>query len=69
MKTYKDGEWNLTWPQGEWDTIDNRIYVDLEGNRITGILEELKRYGKQYLKNNPYETNSVIVRDGKYGKK
>lgn len=67
MKSYKEEEWDLTWPKGEQDTVDNRIYIDLEGNRITGILEEFKSYGKEYFKANPYETNSVIVRDGKYG--
>ena len=66
MKTYKYEEWDFKWPEGERDTVDNRIYVDLEGNQITGILEDFKSHGEKYFKANPYDTNSVIVRDGRY---
>jgi|SaaInlV_100m_DNA_2_1039680.scaffolds.fasta_scaffold62022_2 hypothetical protein len=66
MKTYRYGTWSPTWPEGEKDTVDNRIYVDLEGNPITGILEDFKSHGEKYLKAHPYDTNSVIVRDGRY---
>ena len=66
MKTYKYSEWFLSWPSGERDTVDNRIYIDNDLKPITGILENFKNYGEQSLKDNPYDTNSVIVRDGKY---
>lgn len=68
MKTYKYEEWDFVCLEDNpYADMSDRIYVDLEGNPITGILEEFKSYGKVWLKANPYETNSVIVKDGKYG--
>ena len=66
MKTYKYEEWDFKWSEDDADSVDTRIYVDLEGNPITGILEDFKSHGEKYLKAHPYDTNSVIVRDGKY---
>ncbi len=66
MKTYKYEEWDFKWSEDDADSVDTRIYVDLEGNQITGILEGFKSHGEKYLKAHPYDTNSVIVRDGRY---
>jgi len=57
MKTYKYSEWFLSWPTGERDTVDNRIYIDNDLKPITGILENFK---------SERSINSVVVRDGKY---
>jgi hypothetical protein len=66
MKTYKNEEWDFKWSEDDADSVDTRIYIDLEGNPITGILEDFKIHGEKYLKAHPYDTNSVIVRDGRY---
>jgi hypothetical protein len=59
MRTYKYDEWDFEWsPDKEYcGGFDERIYVDLEGNKITGILEGF--YG------NADGDNSQYVKDGK----
>jgi len=67
MKTYKYEEWDFKWSEDDFaNSVDTRIYIDLEGNPITGILEDFNSHGEKYLKAHPYDTNSVIVRDGRY---
>jgi hypothetical protein len=45
MKIYKYDEWDFEWENGrEFGGYDDRIYVDLDGNLLTGILEGFHGY-------------------------
>ena len=45
MKRYKKEEWNFKWKDGlAFGGFDDRIYIDSEGNPITGILEGFYGY-------------------------
>jgi hypothetical protein len=58
MKRYKYDEWDFEWEDTlECGGFDDRIYVDKDGSRITGILEEFYGYSDR--------DNSQMVKDGK----
>ena len=57
MRRYKLNEWDILDPY-EWD-YEKRTYVDLDGNPITGILEDFFYFKKDDPRNH------VEVRNGK----
>jgi hypothetical protein len=57
MKQYKYDEWDIE----PGISFDDRTYIDMEGNRITGMLEGF--YG--YTNNQDDEKNSQYVKNGK----
>ena len=59
MKQYKYDEWDMASTAGGFD---ERVYVDMEGNFITGILEDF--YGHPATKPGD-ERNSQYVKNGK----
>ena len=60
MRTYKYDEWDFEWEQDlDAGGFDDRIYVDLEGNRITGVLEGF--YGYSDRDNSQYVENGKRV--------
>ena len=59
MKTYKYNEWDIE--DGSVGGFDDRVYTDLEGNLITGILEGF--YG--YTTDTADEKNCQYVENGK----
>lgn len=62
MKRYKYDEWSFRWEEGlEYGGFDDRVYVDAEGQPITGLLEGF--YG--YTADTSDEQNCQIVKDGK----
>ena len=58
MKRYKYGEWDLK--EHHFD-FDNRIYVDLNGKMITGVLEGF--YG--FTSDTTDDKNCQYVKNGK----
>ena len=62
MKQYKYNEWEIENITGSYaGSFDERIYVDLEGNLITGMLEGF--YG--YTNNQQDSKNFQYVEKGK----
>jgi len=61
MKRYKHDEWQIDIESGYVGGFDDRIYLDLERNLITGILEGF--YG--YTSNTSDEKNCQYVENGK----
>jgi hypothetical protein len=57
MKVYQVEEWGLI--QHESYDPDKRLYVDLEGNYITGILKDFSYYGEGDPRNDRYVENGV----------
>jgi len=46
MKTYKYGDWDFEWVDTAIGRgFDDRLYIDDDGNPITGILEGFYGYG------------------------
>ena len=63
MKYYKHDEWDLNFGKCGYFDPDQNIYIDLEGNQITGILENF------YYFNEGDPRNNVYVEDGKRNNK
>lgn len=63
MKRYKYDEWDLIPPTDEtgWNFTD-RTYIDLNGNKITGILEGFYGFGNL---GTTHEQNCQCVINGK----
>ncbi|MCK9428889.1 MAG: hypothetical protein M0R17_02610 [Candidatus Omnitrophica bacterium] len=59
MKIYKYNEWTFI---NHFD-YDLNIYTDLDGNPITGILEDFKYFKENDPRNNQYVENGKRVYD------
>jgi hypothetical protein len=60
MKTYQYDEWDFIWEEGkEYAPPEDRIYIDMEGNPITGMID-----GFYYFKEGD-ERNKKYVENGK----
>ena len=62
MKRYKYDEWDTMDDEEAFTSFDERTYIDLDGNLITGILEGFYFYPVTKIKD---DKNSQYVENGK----
>jgi len=60
MRRYLSEEWDMLFDGGEFGGFEDRTYTDLEGNLITGLLENFRYYKKDDPNNWQYVENGKV---------